>query len=152
MSSGPITSWQIDVEKVEGVADFSSQNHCRQNYSHKIKWCSLFGRKAMANLDSALKSRDLTLLTKVCMVKAMIFPVVMYGCKSCTIKKVECWRTDGCKLGCWRRVSLKVPWTVRRSSQPSLKEINLDYSLEGLMLKLKLQYFGHLMWRSDSVE
>ena len=124
---------------------FLSQITADSDYSHKIKLCLLFGRKAMTNLDNALKSRDLSLLTKVCLVKAMIFPVAMYGCKSCTIKKAERQRIDGCKLQCWRRLSLRVPWTVRRSSQSNLKEINLEYSLEGLMLKPKLQYFGHLM-------
>ena len=112
--------------------------------SHEIKRCLLLGRKVMTNLDSILKSRDVALPTKVCLVKAMVFPVVMYGCKSWTIKKTECQRIDAFELCCWRRL-LRGPWTVRRSNQSILKEINLEYSLEGLMLKLKLQYFGHLM-------
>ena len=111
----------------------------------------LLGRKAMTNLDSILKSRDTTLPTKVLLVKAMVFPVVMYGCESWSIKKVECWRIDAFELWCWRRL-LRVPWTARRSNQSILKEISTEYSLEGLMLKLKLQYFGHLMWRTDSSE
>ena len=119
--------------------------------SHAIKRCLLLGRKAMTNLDSILKSRDITLPTKVRLVKAMIFPVVMYGCESWTIKKAECWRIDAFELWCWRRL-LRVPWTARRSNQSILKEISPEYSLEELMLKLKLQYFGHLMWRTDSLE
>ena len=122
-------------------------NHC----SHEIKRCLLLGRKAMTNLDSTLKSRDITLPTKVCQVKAMVFPVVMYGCESWTIKKAECWRTDAFELRCWRRL-LRVPWTARRSNQSILKEISPEYPLEGVMLKLKLQYFGHLMRRTDSLE
>ena len=118
--------------------------------SHEIKRCFLLGRKARTNLDSALKSRDITLPTKVSLVKAVVFPVVMYGCKSWTIKKAEHWRTDAFQLGCWRRL-LRVPWTARRSNQSILKEINPEYSLEGMMLKLKLQYFGHLMQRVDSL-
>ena len=117
--------------------------------SHEIKRRLLFGRKAMTNLDSLLESRDISLLTKVCIVKAMAFP--MYGCKSCTIKKAECQRTDGFELWCWRRF-LRVPWSAKRSNQSMLKEINSENSLEGLMLKLKLQYFGHLMQRADSLE
>ena len=117
--------------------------------SHEIKRRLLLGRKAMTNLDSMLKIRDITLPTKVCLVKAMVFPVVLYGCESWTIKKAECRRTDAFELWCWRRL-LKVPWTARRSNQPILKEINPEYSLEGLMLKL--QYFGHLMQRTDSLE
>ena len=113
--------------------------------------CLLLGKEAMTNLDSILKSRDITLLTKVCLVKAMIFPVVMYGYESWTIKKAECWRIDAFELWCWRRL-LRVPWTLRRSNQSILKEINPGYSLEGLMLKLKLQYFGHLMRRTNSLE
>ena len=132
-------------KKWKQLQTFLSKITADSDYCHKTKQCLLFGRKAMTNLDKALKSRDLTLLTNVCIVKAMIFPVAVYGCKSCTIKKVERRRIDGCKLRCWRRLSLRVPWTVRRSSQSSLKEINLEYSLEGLMLKPKLQYFGHLM-------
>ena len=120
--------------------------------SHEIKRCLLLGRKVMTNLDSILESRDITLPTKVCLVKAMVFPVVTYGCESCTIKKGECQRIDGFELWCWRRL-LRVPWTARRSNQSTLRETNPEYSLEGLMLKLKLQYFGHLMeqpthWKS----
>ena len=116
--------------------------------SHEIKRHLLLGRKVMTNLDSIFKSRDITLPTKVCLVKAMVFPVVMYGCERWTIKKAESWRIDAFELKCWRRL-LRVPWTARRSKQSILKEISPEYSLEGLMLKLKLQYFGHLMWRSD---
>ena len=119
--------------------------------SHEIKRCLLLRRKAMTNLDSILKSGDITLSTKVCLVKAMVFPVVMYGCKSWTIKKAECRRIDALELWCWRRC-LKVPWTARRSNQSILKEISPEYSLEGLMLRLKLQYFGHLMQRADSFD
>ena len=118
---------------------------------HEIKRCLLLGRKAITNLDSILKSRDITLPTKVHLVKAMVFTVVMYGCESCTIKKAEPWRIDAFELWCWRRL-LRVPWTARRSNQPIVKEISPEHSLEGLMLKLKLQYFGHLMWRTDSFE
>ena len=118
--------------------------------SHEIKWHLLLGRKAMTNLDSILKSRDITLLTKVHIVKAMVFPVVMYGCESWTIKKAECQRIDAFQLWCWRRL-LRVPWTARRSNQSVLNEISPEYLLEGLMLKLKLQYFGHLMQRTDSL-
>ena len=152
MASSPITSWQIDGETVETVRDFwglkiTADGDC----SHEIKRCLLLGRKAVTNLDSILKSRDITLSTKVSLVKAMVFPVVMYACESWTIKKAECRRTDAFELWCWRRL-LRVPWTARRSSQSILKEISPEYSLEGLMLKLKLQYFGHLMWRTDSFE
>ena len=119
--------------------------------SHEIKRCFLLGRKAMTNLDSILKSRDIILLTKVHLVKAMVFPVVKYGCESWTVKKAEHQRIDAFEVWCWRRL-LRVPWTARRSNQSILKEISPEYSLEGLMLKLKLQYFGHLMWRSDSLE
>ena len=119
--------------------------------SHEIKRCLLLGRKVMPNLDSLFKSRDITLLTKVCLVKAMAFPVVMYGWESWTVKKAEHQRIDAFELWCWRRL-LRVPWTTRRSNQSILKEISSEYSLEGLMLKLKLQYFGHLMWRTDSFE
>ena len=119
--------------------------------SHEIKKCLLIGRKAMTNLDSILKSRDITLLTKVHLVKTMVFPVVMYGCESWTIKKAEDRRIDVFELWCWRRL-LRVPWTARRSNQSILKEISPKYSLEGLMLKLKLQYFGHLMSRTDSLK
>ena len=116
--------------------------------SHEIKWCLLLGRKAMTNLDSILKSRDITFPTKVCLVKAMVFPVVLYGSESWTITKVEHQRTDAFELWCWKRL-LRVPWTARRSNQLIQKEISPEYSLEGLRLKLKLQYFGHLMWRAD---
>ena len=119
--------------------------------SHEIKRRLLLGRKVMTNLDSILKSRDITLPTNVCLVKAMIFPVVMYGCESWTVKKAECQRTDVFELWCWRRL-FRVLWTARRSNQSILKEIIPEYALEGLMLKLKLQYFGHLMWRTDSLE
>ena len=123
------------------------QNHC----SHEIKRRLLLGRKVMTNLDSILKSRDITLSTKIRLVKAMVFPVVMYGCESWTIKKAECQRIDAFELWCWRRL-LRVPWTARRSNQSILKEISPEYSLEGWMLKLKLQYFSYLMWRTDSLE
>ena len=119
--------------------------------SHEIKRHLLLGRKAMTNLDSVLKSRDISLPTKVCLVKAMVFPVVVYGCESWTIKKAECRRIDAFELWCWGRL-LRVPWTARRSNQSLLKEMSLEYSLEGLMLQLKLQYFGHLMQRADSLE
>ena len=121
------------------------------DWSHNIKRCLLLGRKVMINLDSILKSRDITLPKKVCVVKGMVFLIVRYGCESWTIKKAECWRIDTFELWCWRRL-LKVPWTARRSNQSSLKEISPGYSLEGLMLKLKLQYFGHLMRRADSLD
>ena len=130
---------------------FGLQNHCRFDCSHGIKRCLLLGRKVMTNLDSILKSKDITLPTKVHLVKAMVFPAVMYGCESWTIKKAESQRIYFFGLWCWRRL-LRVPWTARRSNQSMLKEINPECSLEGLMLKLKLQYFGHLMWRSDSLE
>jgi len=123
------------------------QNHADGDCSHEIKRHLLLRRKAMTNLES----RDITLLTKVCLVKAMVFPGVMYGCESRTIKKAECWRIDAFELWYWRRL-LRVPWTVRRSNQSILKEISPEYPLEGLMLKLKLQYFGHLMWKTDSLE
>ena len=154
MASGPITSWQIDGEAVETVSDFiflGSRVTADGDYSHEIKRRLLLGRKVMTNLDSILKSRDITLPTKVCLVKAIVFPVVTYGCESWTIKKAECWRIDAFELWCWRRL-LRVPWTARRSNQSILKEISLGCSLEGLMLKLKLQYFGHLMRRVDSFE
>ena len=121
------------------------------DWSHEIKRCLLLGRKAMTNLESILKSRDITLLTKVRPVKAMVFPVVMYGCESLTIKKAEHWRIDASELWYWRRL-LRIPWTAWRSNQSILKEISPEYSLEGIMLKMKLQYFGHLMWRTDSLE
>ena len=147
MASGPITSWQIDEGKMETVTDFiflGSKITMNSDCSHEIKRQLLLGRKAMTNLDSILKSRDITLLTKVCLVKAMVFPVVMYRCESWTIKKAERQRIDAFELWCWRRL-LRVPWTARRSNLSGLKEISPEYSLEGLMLKLKLQYFGHLM-------
>jgi len=140
MASGPITSWQIDRETVETVTDFilgGSKITANSDFSHEIKRCLLLGRKAMTNLDSIFKSRDITLPTKVHLVKAMIFPVVMYGCESWTIKKAEHQRIDAFELWCWRRL-LRVPWTARRSNQSILKEISPEYSLEGLMLKLKL--------------
>src|SRR5574341_1015408 len=154
MASGPITSWQIDGETMETVRDFiflGSKITADGDCSHEIKRRLLLGRKAMTNLDSILKSRDITLPTKVHLVKAMVFPVVMYGCESWTIKKAEYQRIDAFELWCWRRL-LRVPWIARRSDQSILKEINLEYSLEELMLKLKLQYFGHLMRRTDSLE
>ena len=128
---------------------FGLQNHCRWYCSHEIKRCLILGRKVMTNLNSILKSRVITLSTKVHLVKAMVFPVVMYGCESWTIKKAKQWRIDAFELWCWRRL-LRVLWTARRSNQLILKEISPEYSLEGLMLKLKLQYFGHLMQRTDS--
>ena len=153
MASGPITSWQIDGEAMETVTDsifLGSKITAYGDCSHEIKKRLLHGRK-VDNLDSILKSRDITLPTKVHLVKAMVFPVVMYGCESWTIKKAECRRIDAFELWCWRRL-LRVLWTARRSNQSILKEISSEYSLEGLMLKLKLQYFGHLMWRADSFE
>src|SRR5574340_100831 len=154
MASSPITSWEIYGETVETVSNFifgGSKITADGDCSHEIKSCLLLGRKIMANLDSILKSRDITLPTKVRLVKAMIFPVVMYGCESWIVKKAEHQRIDAFKLWCWRRL-LRVPWTARRSNQSILKEISPEYSLEGLMLKLKLQYFGHLMRRVDSLE
>ena len=153
MASGPITSWQIDGETVETVADFiflGSKITADGDCSHEIKRRLLLGRKVMTNLDSILKSRDITLSTKVCLVKAMVFPVVMYGCESWTIKKPER-RIDAFELWCWRRL-LRVPWTARRCKQSILKEISPGCSLEGLILKLKLQFFGHPMQRADSFE
>ena len=147
MASGPITSWQIDGATVETVTDFifaGFQITADGDCSHEIKRHFLLGRNAMTNLDSILKSRDITLSTKVHLVKAMVFPVVMYGCESWTIKKAEQWRIDDFELWCWRKF-LRVPWTARRSNQSILTEISPEYSLEGLMLKLKLQYFGHLI-------
>ena len=154
MESGPITSWQIDGETVEAVADFiflGSKITADGDCSHEMKRHLLLGRKVITNLDSILKSRDITLPKKVQLVKAMVFPVVMYGCESWTIKKVECQRTDAFTLWCWRRL-LRVSWIARRSNQSILKEVSPGCSLEGLMLKLKLQYFGHLMQRTDSLE
>ena len=147
MASGPITLWQIDGETMETVTDFTfwgSKITADGDCSHKIKGCLLLRREVMTNLDSILKSRDITLPTKVHLVKAMVFPIVMYGCESWTIKKAEHQRIDAFELWCWRRL-LRVPWTARRSNQSILKEISPEYSLEGLILKLKLQYFGHLM-------
>ena len=154
MSSSPINSWQIDGETVETVADFiflGSKSTENGDCSNETKRCLLLGRKVMTNLDSILKSRDITLPTKVCLVKAMIFPVVMYGCESWTVKKAEHQRIDAFELWCWRRL-LRVPWTARRSNQSMLKEISPGCSLERLMLKLKPQNFGHLMGRVDSLE
>ena len=154
MVSGPITSWEIDGETVETVSDFifgDSKITAGGDCSHEIKRHLLLGRKVMTMLDSIFKSRDITLPTKVPLVKAMVFPVVMYGCESWTVKKAERQRIDAFKLWCWRRL-LRVPWTSRRSNQSFLKEISPGCSLEGLMLKLKLQYFGHLMRRVDSLE
>ena len=147
MASGPITSCHIDGETVETVADFIFLG---SKITADGKRCLFLGRKVMTNLDSILKSRGITLPTKVHLVKAMVFLVVMYGCESWMIKKAENWKIDAFEL-CWRRL-LRVPWTARRSNQSILKEISLEYSLEGLMLKLKLQYFGHLMRRTDSLE
>ena len=152
MASGPITSWQIDGETMEIVTDFiflGSKITADSDCSHKIKRHLLLGRKAMVNLDGILKCRDITLPTKIHLVKAIVFPVVMYGCESWTIKKAEHRRTDAFELWCWRRL-LRVPWTARRSNQ-SILEIGPGCSLEGLMLKLKLQYFGHLMQKADSL-
>ena len=154
MVSGPITSWEIDRETVETVSDFiflGSKITADGDCSHEIKRCLLLGRKVMINLDSIFKSRDITLPTKVLLVKALVFPVVMYGCESWTVKKAECRRIDAFELWCWRRL-LRVPWTARRSNQSILGEISPGYSLEALMLKLKLQNFGHLMWRVDSLK
>ena len=154
MASGPITSWEIDGETVETVSHFifgGSKITTDGDCSHEIKRCLLLGRKVMTNLDSLLKSRGITLSTKVRLVKAMVFPVVMYGCESWTIKKAEHQRIDAFELWCWKRL-LRVPWIARRSNQPILKQISPRCSLEGLMLKLKLQSFGHLMRRADSSE
>ena len=154
MASGPITSWEIDGQTVEIVSDFiffGSNITADGDCSHEIKRRLLLGRKVMTNLDSVFKSRDITLTTKAHLLKAMVFPVAMYGCESWTVKKAERRRTDAFELWCWRRL-LRVPWTARRSNQSILKEINPGISLEGMMLKLKLQYFGHLMRRVDSLE
>ena len=154
MASGLITSWQMDEETVEKVADFiflGSKITADGDCSHEIKRCLLLGRKVMANLDSILKSRDITLPTKIRLVRAMVFPVVMYGCERWTIKKAERWRIDAFELWCWRRL-LRVPWTARRSNQSIVKEISPGCLLERLMLKLKLQYIGHLMRRAESLE
>ena len=153
MASSPITSWQIDGETVETVSDFilgGSKITVDGDCSHEIKICWLLGRKVMTNLDSILKSRDITSPTNFRLVKAMVFPVVMYGCESWTVKKAECQRIDAFELWCWRL--LRVPWTARRSNQSILKETSPGCSLEGLMLRLKLQYFGHLMRRVDWLE
>ena len=154
MASGPIISWQVDGERMKTMTDFifgGSKITADGDCSHEIKRCLLLGRKAITKLDSIFKSRDITLSTKVCLVKAMVFPVVMYGCESWTVKQAEHQRIDAFKLWCWRRL-LRVPWTARRSNQSILKAISPGCSLEGLMLKLKLQYFGHLMRRVDSLE
>ena len=154
MGSGPITTWEIDGETGETVSDFiflGSKITADGDCSHEIKRHLLLGRKVMTNLDSIFKSGDITLPTKVCLVKAMVFPVVMYGCESWTVKKAERRRIDAFELWCWRRL-LRVPWTASRSNQSILKGIRPGISLEGMMLKLKLQYFGHLMQRGDSLE
>ena len=144
MASGPITSLQIDGEAVTDLIFLDSKITADGDCSHEIKRCLLFGRKAMTNLDSIVKSRDITLPTKVCLVRAMVFQIIMYGCESWTIKKAEHRRIDAFELWCWRRL-LRVPWTARRSNQCLIKDISPEYSLKGLMRKLKLQYFGHLM-------
>ena len=147
MASGPITSWQIDGEIIAYFFGGGSKITADGDCSHGIKRCLLLGRKVMANLDSILKNKDITLPTKICLAKAMVFPVVMYGCESWTIKKAECQRIDAFELWFWRRL-LRVSWTASRSNQFILKKISPEYSLEGLMLELKLQYFGHLMRRA----
>ena len=154
MASGPITLWEIDGETVETVSDVilgGSKITADGDCSHEIKRHLLLGRKVMTNLDSIFKSRDITLPTKVHLVKAMVFPVVMYGCEIWTVKKAEHQRIDAFEPWCWRRL-LRVLWTARRSNQSIVKEISPGCSLEGMMLKLKLQYFGHLMRRADSLE
>ena len=151
MASGSITSWQIDGETVSDFIFLGSKITADGDCSHEIKRHLLLGRKVMTNLDSILRSRDITLSTKVHLVKAMVFPIVMYGCESWTIKKAECPRIDAFELWCWRRL-LRITWTARRSNQSILKEISPGISLGGMMLKLKLQYFGHLMRRVDSLE
>ena len=154
MASSPIASWQIDGETVETVADFiflGSKSSADGDCSYEIKRCLLLGRKVMTNLDSILKSTDITLRLKVCLVKALVFPVVMYGCASWTVQKAESQKIDAFELQYWRRL-LRVPWMARRSNQSILKEISPGCSFEGLLLKLKLQYFGHLMRRVDSLE
>ena len=154
MASGPITSWEIDGETVETVSDLifgGSKITAYGDCSHEITRCLLLGRKVMTNLDSIFKSRDITLPIKVRLGKAMVFPVVMYRCASWAVKKAECQRFDAFEVWCWRRL-LRAPWTARRSNQSILKKVSPGCSLEGLMLKLKLQYFGHLMQRADSFE
>ena len=151
MASSPITSWEIDVETVSDFIFGGFKITADDDCSHEIKRRLLLGRKVMTNLDSIFKSRDITLPTKVHLVKAMVFPVVMYGCESWSVKEAERRRIDAFELWCWRRL-LRVPWTARRSNQSILNEISPGCSLEGMMLKLKLQYFGHLMWRVDSLE
>ena len=154
MASSPITSWQTEGKNMDAVTDFlllGSKTAADGDCSHEIRRRLLFGRKAMTNLDSVLKSKDITLPTKVCTVKAMVFPAVTYGCERCIIKKAECRKIDAFKLRCWRRL-LRVPRTARRSNQSILKEINPEYSVEGVMLKLKIQYSGHLIQRDDSLE
>ena len=153
MATGPITSQQVDGETMDTVTDFiflGSKITADGDCIHEIKRCLVLGRKAMTSLDSILKSRDITFPTEVCLVKA-IFPVIIYGCESWTIKKAEHRRIDAVELACWRR-RWRVPWTARRSKQSMQKEINSEYSLEGMMVKLKIQYFGHLMGRADSLE
>ena len=152
MASGPITSWEIDGETMETVRDFilgGSKITADVDCSHEIKRRLLLGRKAMTNLDSRLTSRDITLLTKVHIIKALVFPVVIYRCESWTIKRAECWSIDTFELCCWRRL-LRVPWTAERSNQSILKKISPEYSFKGLMLKLKLQLFGRLLGSADS--
>ena len=144
MASGPITSWEIDGETVRDFIFGGSKITADGDFSHEIKRHLLLGKKAMTNLESLFKSRDITLATKACLVKAMVFPVGMYGCEIWTIKKSECLRIDAFELCCWRRL-VRLPWTARRSNQSILMEISPEYSLERLMLKLELQYFGHLM-------
>ena len=154
MASGPITSWQIDGETVETVTNFisgGSKITVDGDCSHEIKRCLLLGRKVMTNLDSIFKSRDITLPTKIRLVKALVFPVVIYGCESWAIKKAECQRIDAFELWGWRRL-LRVPWTAKRSNQSILKENSPECSLVRLMLKLKLQYSGHLMQKADSLK
>ena len=151
MASGPITSWQIDGETVSDFIFWGSKITVDGDFSHEIKRCLLLGRKVMTNLNSILKSKDITLQTKVRLVKAVAFPVVMDGCESWTLNKAERQRIDAFELRCWRRL-LRVPWTARRSNQSILKEISPGCSLEGMMLKLKLQYFGHLIQRTNSLE
>ena len=154
MAPIPTTSWQIDGETMERVADLiflDSKITADGDCSHEIKRCLLLGRKTVTNIDSILKSRDISLPTKVCLVKAMVFPVVMYGCENWTIKKVQHQRIDALELWCWRRL-LRVPWTAKRYNQSTLKDISPEYSLEGLILKFRLQYCGHLMQGTDSFE